>query len=153
MGVQLHREDIYELMEETFRVGDEQFNAQTAGEWGQKTSPGGIPEETVADCIRIFNELNNNFELMAVKRYAEILPDRLNNDRIDTLTYSNPEIEKLRDLATGMVVPVDEGFYPNGSSASTRPAIRKLYKQRHLAVVITSISWSNKVWRSSYRWR
>ena len=134
MGITLPRDDVFILMEETFRVGDEQFNAQTAVEWGQNTFPDGIPDEIVTDCVRLYNESNNNFEAMAAKRYAEILPDRLNNDRIDTLTYNNPEIDKLRDLATGMVVPVDEGFYPNGSSASTRPALQKLYKQTHLAV-------------------
>ena len=75
-----------------------------------------------------------DFERITSDRIVDLLSTRMNDNRISTLSETNPEIELLNDLATGMMVLRDPDFVPYGASAETRPALRAIYKQTHKAV-------------------
>ena len=50
---------------------------------------------------------------MARTRQSEMRADRLNLERVKSLSADNPEIEHVKSLCGGIIVPKPEGFRPN----------------------------------------
>jgi hypothetical protein len=71
---------------------------------------------------------------MASRRLKALSGDRLNPERVATLSVCNPEILRLLALANGMEVFLDPEFRPNGASSATRPKLRQKYTQTAKAV-------------------
>ena len=126
--------EVTELAREAVRIASVPFNAGVAARWGEVHFPDGIPSDFVDDCVRLFEEAGGVYEEMAERRLVAMRPGRLNETRVRRLSPGNPEVERLLDLAAGMVVPLPSGFVSNGGSALTRPRLRKLYLQTHRAV-------------------
>ena len=134
MGAALIQSKLRSLLTESFKTGDEQFNAQLAADWGKKNFDSDLPQRCLNEFTELFIKSELDFERMASDRLLDLLSTRMNDNRISTLSETNPEIELLKDLATGMMVPRDPDFVPNGASAETRPALRAIFKQTHKAV-------------------
>ena len=126
--------EVYELLDEAYRIADVPFNAAVAAKWGEENFPDGVPASFVEGCVRLFEEAGGDYEVMARKRLDQLRPGRLNTERVQRLSGDNPERERLLSLAEGMVVPLPEGFEPNGASSLTRPKLRELYLTTHKAV-------------------
>ena len=60
--------DVQSLLAESFRTGDEQFNAQLAAEWGEKNFDPGLPQRCLSECTDLFIKSESFFERMASNR-------------------------------------------------------------------------------------
>ena len=80
------------------------------------------------DHERLLRGEDGDFRALAARRFADLRPGRLSVRRVGSLSRDSPELERMRDIAGGMHVPLPEGFSPNGASAETRPPLRALYK-------------------------
>ena len=60
-----------------------------------------------------FIEADYNIERLALKRQDEHRARRLNITRLLSLSEDNPELEHLRSLCGGIIVPKPEGYRPN----------------------------------------
>jgi hypothetical protein len=131
---QLQEFAIVALIKEAFALADIAYTAEVAAAWGEENFKEGIPRETVLAHEQELATWNGDFDAMIERRLAGLRRGRLNEERIARLHASNPEIERLRDLADGMTVETPPGFYPNGDRPEARPPLRKLYQRTHLAV-------------------
>ena len=69
-------------------------------------------------CEEALREKGGDFGALAGERLEQILPSRMNRSRIDRCIHeSNPDRERLIDLADGMEVDLPEGFTPKRGGA------------------------------------
>lgn len=122
-------EDLTALVEEAYRFADQDFGIREAQEWGGGYS---VPSADVEEDEALLTRHGGDFEAVMAERLAELLPGRLNSERVNTLRPDNPERERLTGLVEGMEVPLPEGFKPNGAGAW--PRLRTKYLQTAAAV-------------------
>ena len=67
----------------------------------------------LADDLAAFVASDYNIAAMAVTRQDLHRPRRLNVSRLASLSADNPEIEHLRSLCGGIIVPKPDGYRPN----------------------------------------
>jgi hypothetical protein len=122
------------LIQEAYAIADLAYTAEVAAAWGEKNFPGGIPKEVIEEHEHELAAHGGDFDAMVGQRLDALRAGRLNEERIARLHGSNPEIERLKDLADGMAVSTPTGFYPNGNMSEARPPLRTLYRRTHRAV-------------------
>ena len=112
MGVTTPTAVIERLVEEAYATQDEIFGKEKAAEWGGQFE---IPQAAVDSDEALLKANSNNFVRMAEQRFQQILPSRLNEERVKAvISADNPERERLLGLAAGMEIPLPTGFRPNG---------------------------------------
>lgn len=91
------------------------------------------PDELLSD-ERQFAQCGGSLVACAKQRWQQLLPDRLNEDRVQQwLSPNNPEFDRMLLLARdGMPVPVPPDFVPN--SATVFPPLRNTYRRLASAV-------------------
>ena len=118
------------IVEEAYRTTDQVYCIQDALRWAAGFQ---IPADAIASDYRLFQASGRNFDRMVQRRLKQILPSRLNRDRITAvISPENPELQRLLDLVDGIRVPLPPGFQPNGQGA--RPPLRPKYQVAHSVV-------------------
>jgi hypothetical protein len=119
-----------DIVDEAFNSTLDDFKAADAVRWGGNYQ---IPMSAVAEGEAALAAAGGSLEQLARDRQAEMLPNRLNRERIKAWCRNdNPEIELLTDLVEGIRVMTSRDFQPNGSQV--RSPLRALYKRVHSAV-------------------
>lgn len=132
---------VEELVRQAYGTQSEIYGKEKAAEWGGQFT---IPEEAVDSDERLLKANGNNFRRMAWQRFQLNLPQRLNEERVSSLSADNPERGRLLGLAAGMEVPLPVGFQPNGKldhrtgerarDHTGAEPLRKLYEETAPAV-------------------
>jgi len=169
--VYVTREEVRSIVEQARLSVSDEYGIQEAKEaFGDFIFPADIAERDT----KRFLEAGGSIEAMTEQRHTDMLPDRLNLERIEkTLTpgiHDPIDVERLRDLVAGMLVFIDDDigsvtyFQPNSIPAALRSlylevqgavntAVDKLHKQdlifilpQSLALSIPDIHWTPIHW-------
>jgi hypothetical protein len=106
-------ESLTALLQEASDAARNDYDESSARAWAKDNS---FQPEYI-DNDRMYLEAHgHDFVAMARHRLETPSPNRLNHERISKLRSDNLERELLSELASGMWVPIPEGFVPNGQS-------------------------------------
>jgi hypothetical protein len=139
-------ESLTALLQEASDAARNDYDESSARAWAKDYS---FPPEYIDNDRTYLEAHGHDFVAMARHRLETLSPNRLNHDRIAKLRSDNPERELLSELASGMWVPIPEGFVPNGQSppsplrstyTAVAPAVNRMLGdiiQEKLAFVIS----------------
>ena len=120
---------------EAYEAADLDFNIDKAVEWGDGFE---IPPEVHTRDRDEFLAMGGDLTALIRKRQLELLPDRLNHERLAGRDTNHPDTARLHDLVDGLRIPVDPLFKEDRQP----PRLNTKYRQAHSAV--------DKMWYQLY---
>jgi hypothetical protein len=117
------------LLREAAEAARDENDAASAVAWAGGYS---FPTEYMESDVRCLRAAQLDFATMVRRRQKQLLPNRLNLERVGRLRPDNPELTLMKDLVGGMRVHLPQGFEPNG--LMERTPRRKSYESVASAV-------------------
>lgn len=116
VGSQTTEAELRELLKEAADSARDNFGPEDAIAWAEGYQ---FPPEFVQNDLRCLEAAQGDFLTMVRQRLTELVPGRMNSERVAQLRPDNPERELLTDLVEGMKVHLPEGFQVNGMMPRT----------------------------------
>ena len=98
---------------EAFATTDMVYGAERAAEWAKGFS---FPPEVYTRDLEELRALDFDLSALILQRQMELLPERLNHDRVNRWALedpTDPDLERLRSLVDGIVVVTDPNYVPD----------------------------------------